>query len=90
MTTIAELDALIARPREDENLEFKEAKETFATPKIYKYCVAIANEGGGQLILGVTNDPPRQIVGTAGQGRRSNGLGALAHRLVLQSRSTVA
>ena len=27
--------------------------------------MAIANEGGGHLILGVSNDPPRPIVGTA-------------------------
>jgi ATP-dependent DNA helicase RecG len=65
VTTIAELEALVARPRENQNLEFKEAKDTFATPKIYRYCVAIANEGGGKLILGVTNGLPRQIVGTA-------------------------
>lgn len=29
------------------------------------YSVALANEGGGRLVLGVTNDVPRQVVGTA-------------------------
>ncbi|MCU0858727.1 MAG: putative DNA binding domain-containing protein, partial [Pontiellaceae bacterium] len=33
--------------------------------KLYHYCVAIANEGGGQLILGVADKPPRPVVGTA-------------------------
>jgi len=63
-TTLAEINRWLSAPRETENLEFKEAKETFATPKIFKSCVAIANEAGGQLILGITNSPPRQVVGT--------------------------
>ena len=29
-----------------------------------KYCVALANEGGGKVILGVTDKRPRRIVGT--------------------------
>ncbi len=33
--------------------------------KLQKYCVAIANEGGGALILGVEDAPPRRVVGTA-------------------------
>ena len=37
----------------------------FDNRKLYRYCVAIANEGGGYLILGVTDKPPRSVVGTA-------------------------
>lgn len=49
---------------ETQTLEFKEAKTQFDNNKLYRYCVAIANEGGGHLILGVANTPPRPIVGT--------------------------
>ncbi len=39
-------------------MEFKEAKTQFDNHKLYKYCVALANEGG-ELLLGITNKPPR-------------------------------
>ena len=29
-----------------------------------KYCVALANEGGGKVILGVTDKRPRAVVGS--------------------------
>jgi len=50
--------------KEDEHLEFKEAKESYDFEKLTKYCVALANEGGGRVILGVTDKKPRKIVGT--------------------------
>lgn len=50
--------------KEDEHLEFKEAKRNFHFETVVKYCVALANEGGGQLILGVTDKPPRTVVGS--------------------------
>jgi len=50
--------------REGERLECKEAKSNFPFDKLVKYCAAIANEGGGRVILGVTDKPPRRIVGT--------------------------
>lgn len=50
---------------EDEHLEFKEAKSSFSQDKALRYCCALANEGGGRLILGVTDQKPRQIVGSA-------------------------
>ncbi|MFO0888324.1 MAG: ATP-binding protein [Isosphaeraceae bacterium] len=49
-------------PREGEHLEFKEAKTQYDTEKAIKYCVAIANEGGGRFILGVSDKPPRKVV----------------------------
>lgn len=49
---------------ETQNLEFKEAKTQYDNKKLYKYCVALANEGGGYLILGVADKPPRKVVGT--------------------------
>lgn len=74
-----ELDKLLAAKKENENLEFKEAsgqmsilgKDEKKTNKksVYGYCVAIGNEGGGKLVLGVTNKidskiGTRRIVGT--------------------------
>ena len=50
--------------REDEHLEFKEAKTQFHFENLVKYCVALANEGGGRMILGVTDKPPRKVVGS--------------------------
>ncbi len=63
-TTLEELGALMIKPREVEGLEFKEAKTQYDSTKLFKYCVAIANEGGGKLILGVTDELPRKVVGT--------------------------
>ena len=37
---------------ETERLEFKEAKTQFDSEKLMRYCVALANEGGGYLVLG--------------------------------------
>ena len=50
--------------KEDERLEFKEAKTRFDFEKLVNYCVALANEGGGRMILGVTDRRPRAVVGT--------------------------
>lgn len=52
------------KSKEDEHLEFKEAKTQFDSTKLQHYCVALANEGGGKLILGVTDKKPRQVVGS--------------------------
>ena len=61
--TIDQLDGLM-RAREDEHLEFKEAKRNFHFEKLVKYCAALANEGGGQVVLGVTDKRPRKVVGS--------------------------
>jgi len=63
-TTIQELERLMALPSEDEHLEFKEAKNQWESTKLFRYCVALANERGGKLILGVTDKRPRRVVGT--------------------------
>ena len=52
------------RHAEDEHLEFKEAKNNYHFEKLVGYCVAMANEGGGRIILGVTDKTPRRVVGT--------------------------
>ena len=62
--TAEDINRLLASPHEHERLEFKEAKEQFDTRELSKYCVALANEGGGVLLLGVTDKAPRAVVGT--------------------------
>jgi len=48
---------------EDENIEFKRAQNSFSKDKdLPDYCAALANEGGGKLILGV--DDNKNVVGT--------------------------
>ena len=64
-TTIHQIDNWRAARSEHQNLEFKEAKAQFDNRKLYKYCVALANEGGGYLLLGIEDVPPRKVVGTA-------------------------
>lgn len=54
----------LSLPRELHHLEFKEAKKQFDQTKLFEYCVGIANEGGGKLVMGVSNAPPRRVVGT--------------------------
>ena len=49
---------------EDEHFEFKEAKNNFSFENLAKYCCALGNEGGGKIILGVSDKRPRQVVGT--------------------------
>lgn len=63
-TTLEQLMELLA-DKEDEHLEFKEAKERFDFEELVKYCAALANEGGGRMILGVTDKRPRRVVGSA-------------------------
>ncbi len=64
-TSLAELQRWMNAPRENEHLEFKEAKNTFGDEKLFRYCVALANEGGGKFLLGITDRPPRRVVGTS-------------------------
>jgi ATP-dependent DNA helicase RecG len=64
MITLETLERWLRSPAETEQLEFKEAKNQFEKAKLLRYCVALANEGGGSLIFGVADKPPRRVVGT--------------------------
>lgn len=64
MLTLDTLNRWLSDAPENEHLEFKEAKQQYDTTKLLRYCVALANEGGGHLVLGVTDKRPRQVVGT--------------------------
>lgn len=72
--TVQEL--ILLREKED-RVEFKEAKTNFSFAGgehsdpakrrkcILGYVVALANEGGGRLIFGITDSYPHQVVGTS-------------------------
>ena len=64
VTSPEQIDLWCQSPTELQRLEFKEAKTQFDNRRLYEYCVAIANEGGGHLLLGVADKPPRPVVGT--------------------------
>jgi ATP-dependent DNA helicase RecG len=63
-TTLDDLNRWMSAARESEHLEFKEAKNQYDTTKLFRYCVALANEGGGKIILGVADEMPRKVVGS--------------------------
>lgn len=63
-TTVEQLEEWMLVPSEDEHIEFKEAKTRLELDTAADYCIALANEGGGKLILGVSNQRPRRVVGT--------------------------
>ncbi len=63
-TTLEQIDLWRQSPSENQSLEFKAVRGQFDNRKLYEYCVALANEGGGHLVLGVSDRVPRQVVGT--------------------------
>jgi ATP-dependent DNA helicase RecG len=69
---------------EGEHLEFKAAKDSPDFDLLTKYCVAIANEGGGHIVLGVTDRRPRRVVGSRAFGNPERTRRGLADRLPLR------
>ena len=61
---VERVDTWRCAPGETQRLEFKEARNQFEYSRLREYCVALANEGGGHLLLGITDTPPRSVVGT--------------------------
>lgn len=86
-TSVTQLQQWLLEP-EGQRLEFKEAKQRYDFEKLLKYCVALANEGGGTMVLGVTDKRPRRIVGTQAfedPGRTEAGLHQrLGHRIPVE------
>lgn len=62
--TPAQIDIWRGLASETQRLEFKEARHQYDTTRLRRYCVAIANEGGGHLLLGIADKPPRAVVGS--------------------------
>jgi len=76
VTTPDEFRDILASP-EGSRIEFKSAAGGYHFEELVKYCVALANEGGGRIVLGVTDRRPRKIVGTSAfpePGRTEAGL----------------
>ena len=69
--------------REGAHLECKEAKSRYDFEKLVKYAAAIANEGGGVILLGVTDAVPHQVVGTAAFDQPERTVAGLVQRLRL-------
>lgn len=63
-TTSEQFKQYLSAP-EGTRLEFKAAKSSYEFDKLVNYCVALANERGGTMILGVTDKRPRQVVSTS-------------------------
>ena len=86
-TSIEQLHQWLNEP-EGTNIEFKEATHNYHFDKLVEYCVALANEGGGKIILGVTDKRPRRIVGCTAfsePGRTEAGLhDRLSHRIPIE------
>jgi ATP-dependent DNA helicase RecG len=82
--TDAHLQGLLEGP-EGSRVEFKSASGGFEFENLAKYCVALANEGGGTIVLGVTDERPRRVIGTRAfkePGRTEAGLyERLGHRI---------
>jgi ATP-dependent DNA helicase RecG len=82
-----EFRTLIDSP-EGSRVEIKEASGGFHFEELVKYCVALANEGGGRIVLGVTDKRPRRVVGTRAfpePGRTEAGLfERLGHRISIE------
>jgi len=57
--------AAVLKEPEGRTLEFQAARRQMDFEKMVRYCAAIANERGGHLVLGVTDQRPRTVVGTS-------------------------
>ena len=64
IATPEQIDLWRTATSEHQRLEFKEAKNQYDFGRLCEYCVALANEGGGLLLLGVADKAPRPVVGT--------------------------
>ena len=64
MNRFESLEELLKAP-EGEHYQFKEANNRYNFDDAVKCCCALANSGGGKLILGVTDPRPRKVVGSA-------------------------
>jgi len=86
-TSLEQFQQLLAAP-EGSRIEFKSAAGGYHFETLAHYCVALANEGGGQVVLGVTDRRPRQVIGTqsfAEPGRTEAGLHQkLGHRIPVE------
>jgi ATP-dependent DNA helicase RecG len=84
MSTLLEQLAEWMQGKEGDAYEFKEAKSSFQFDKLVQYSVALANNGGGKVVLGVTDHRPRQVVGSQAFAQPERTLQTLRERLPLR------
>ncbi len=82
MVTLEHLNRWLQIRTEGEKLEFKEAKQQYSEDKLFEYCVALANEGGGYFVLGVTDKFPRVVVGS--QAFTANALNDIKRKILVK------
>jgi ATP-dependent DNA helicase RecG len=70
--------------KEGENIEFKRAENSFEFDELAKYACALANRGGGYVVLGITDKRPRQVVGSRAFGQPERTRNGLMERLHLR------
>ncbi|MDO4553013.1 MAG: ATP-binding protein [Bacillota bacterium] len=63
LRNISTIDDLL-ETKEGEWVQFKEAKSRFDFEEAARCCCALSNCGGGKLVLGITDQRPRQVVGS--------------------------
>ena len=66
--TIAEL----LNAKEGENVEFKEARNSFEFDTLVKYACAVSNHGGGCIVFGITNKRSISKTGKAKKEKQSH------------------
>lgn len=69
---------------EGENVEFKRAENTFEFDELAKYACALANRGGGCVVLGITDKRPRQVIGSKAFSQPERTRNGLMDRLRLR------
>lgn len=62
--TVDQIDLWRQEPTETQILEFKQARNQLPQETIYEYCVAIGNEGGGFMLLGIEDKKPHIVKGS--------------------------
>ena len=70
---------------EGEVVEFKEAKSSYSSDKLGSYGSALANEGGGNIVFGISDKRPRRVVGTNAFGQPEQARNHLNAKLHLQT-----
>lgn len=83
MITAERIDRWLHAP-EDEHVEFKSARNDYSFDNLVKYCAALANEGGGALILGISDTMPREVVGSRAFGNLPDTLERLLQKIHLR------
>ena len=61
--TIEQLEEFMTS-KEGEKVRIQGSQKGYHFDKLVKYCAALANEGGGIIVLRVTDKRPRKVVGS--------------------------